>query len=343
MIEFKKSELTAEFMDTSGRRIKRDLEIRTDPISLRTCRILPSRAMEKERGQEGQPAFPDADLDRKKCPFCQENLTSMTPCLLPEISSSPRLTYNKSVLFPNLFPYTEWSAVSLFDDTHYVEIGSAELNSYRDSFINCANYLSRVKQFDPEAVYMSITQNHLPGAGGSLVHPHLQVHASKSGSNNHLILEKRANAYQARYGKCIISDLLTAEKRTGKRYIGTTGTWEWMAAFAPSGFYEIWGISRHASSLLVPDQKDLWQDLAQGVLNVQQFYKSLNRNSYNLALISIENEKNIPCLKVSITARSNFAPWVRSDFTGFDIASGEMATFTRPEAVKSMAEKYWKP
>jgi galactose-1-phosphate uridylyltransferase len=261
---------------------------------------------------------------------------------MPEISDTKRLTVNASILFPNLFPYTEWSAVSLFDSTHHVEIGTAALNSYRDSFINCSRYLNRVKKADPEAVYMSITQNHLPGAGGSLVHPHLQVHATKKMSNHHRKLGERAREYERRTGRCILNDLLEAEKEAGERYIGATGLWEWTAAFAPSGFYEIWGIAPAASSLLISKETDFWQDLARGVLNTQKFYKSLKRNSYNLALLSVEDGRDVPCLKVSLTARSSYAPWVRSDFTGFDIASGEMATFTYPESVAESAKAFWR-
>ena len=138
-----------------------------------------------------------------------------------------------------------------------------------------------------------------------------------------------------------MSDLLEAEKKRGERYLGSTGTWEWTAAFAPSGFYEIWGIAPLESSLLIPDKEIVWQDLAEGVLNTQKFYKSLNRNAYNLNLLSIEEGMKTPCLKVSLTARSSYAPWVRSDFTGFEIASGEMATFTLPESVAEMARVFW--
>ncbi|MCP4343401.1 MAG: hypothetical protein GY799_32115 [Desulfobulbaceae bacterium] len=190
--------------------------------------------------------------------------------------------------------------MSLFDDTHHVEIGTASSGSYRDSFINCSDYLTRVKRADPDAIFMSITQNHLPGAGGSLVHPHLQVHATKQVSNNHRVLKQRTQEYETKYNACILSDLLIAEK------------------------------------------EEVWQDLAEGVLNTQKFYKSLNRNAYNLTLLSIEDGQTIPCLKVSLTARSSYAPWVRSDFTGLEIASGEMATFTFPESVAAMARVFWK-
>lgn len=341
MIEFKKSEFSTTFSDASGNQIKRIQQVRTDPVTLKKCRITPSRALENERGTERLYHPPDSDLDEKKCPFCPGNLESATPCFMPEFSETKRHRYNDSILFPNLFPYTEWSAVSLFDNAHHVEIGSAALGAYRDSFINCSQYLVKVKEADPSAIYMSITQNHLPGAGGSLVHPHLQVHATKQISNNHRVLEQRTQTYQAKYGKCILSDLLTAEKKVKQRYIGSTGVWEWTTAFAPSGFYEIWGIARKESSLLEPEKTQVWRDLAKGVLNTQKFYKSLNRNAYNLALLSVEDGNDSPCLKVSLVARSSYAPWVRSDFTGFEISSGEMTTFTFPESVATMAKEFW--
>lgn len=342
MIEFNKTEFSADFTDAEGNHVTRVQQVRTDPLTLKQCRITPSRALENERGTEKLYQPPDIDLDESKCPFCPGNLDTMTPCLKKEISTKKRLNYKQSILFPNLFPYTEWSAVSLFDNTHHVEIGTAHLNTYCHSFINCADYLTRVKRADPKAIFMSITQNHLPGAGGSLIHPHLQVHAAKQVSNNHKVLKQRAEEYGAQYNACILSNLLLAEKETGDRYIGRTGKWQWIAAFAPSGFYEIWGIVASESSLLIPRKEEVWQDLAEGVLNTQKFYKSLNRNAYNLNLLSIEDGNNIPCLKISLTARSSYAPWVRSDITGFELATGEMATFTFPESVAAMARVFWK-
>ncbi len=340
-IEFITKELKADFLDQSGNWVQRTIEVRIDPITLRTSRITPHRALEKERGTQILYSPPEPDLDEKNCPFCPGNRNKMTPCLKPEISGQGRLVHNRSVLFPNLYPYTEWSAVSLFGDTHHVEIGTADPLSYRDSFINCSCYLERVKKADPKAVYMSVTQNHLPGAGGSLIHPHLQVHATRVKSNSMDLLDKRARNHEKWFHSCLFSDLLDREKSLGQRVIGSTGSWEWVAAFAPFGFYEIWGISPGNASLLVPDRQRLWQDLAQGVINTQKFYRSLNRNAYNLALATHENGHDLPSLKVSLTARSSFAPWVRSDFTGFEMASGEMATFTRPERVASMARPFW--
>ena len=341
MIYFKKEELSANFFDAAGNPVQRILQIRTDPISLKQCRITSSRALENERGTEKLYEPPEQDLDVSCCPFCPQNLENMTPYLHEQITPDKRLKHNESVLFPNLYPYTEWSAVSLFDASHHVVIGNASPAVYRDSFINCADYLCRVIRVDPEAKFMAITQNHLPGAGGSLVHPHLQVHATSRISNHHAHLQRRVLDYVAENQTCIFTDLLKAEQRTKERYIGSTGLWEWTTAFAPSGFYEIWGIAPSESSLLIPEKEMIWQDLARGVVNAQKFYRSLKRNSYNLSLLTIEDGQNLHSLKVSLTARSPYAPWVRSDISGFEIASGEMATFTHPETVAEIARKFW--
>ncbi len=341
LIEFRQKELSANFSDSKGAKITRIQQIRTDPVTLKTCRITPGRALEEKRDQKEFHRLPQKDLDPDQCPFCPGNIDLMTPCLAREITDTGKLYYRESVLFPNLYPYTEWSAVSLFGKDHYVEIGTASAESYADSFINCARYLSRVKSADPGAVYMSITQNHLPGAGGSLVHPHLQVHASKTASNAHNMLRKRYLAYLSRHRTDILADLTDTEKKTGQRYIGSTGMWEWMAAFAPSGFHEIWGIAPTRFSLMDHDDTDLWTDLARGILNIQKLYRNLGKNAYNLAMISLEGTDKAPCLRACITARSNYAPWVRNDFTGFEIASKEMATFTFPEDLALTAKKFW--
>jgi galactose-1-phosphate uridylyltransferase len=100
-------------------------------------------------------------------PFFRPRLTSKTPRLHPDLAASERLSRGDSLLFPNLFPYGSFSAVSLFNDEHFVEIGSATSRSYADSFLNCCHYLEKVIHYIPQAVYMAITQNHLPSAGAS--------------------------------------------------------------------------------------------------------------------------------------------------------------------------------
>ena len=337
---FQTETLSSRIVDPDGSLVEKPVEIRTDPITGRTSRITFARAAEKETGTHALPEAPPLAHDTAACPFCQPQLKSRTPTLPDSLAETDRLELGTSVLFPNLFPYGRYSAVSLFDDQHYVEIGKASLSSYADSFRNCRQYLNKVLASDPKAVYMAITQNHLPSAGGSLVHPHLQVHADRDPPNYIRFLEERAHTYQADTGQGLFSDYLAHEQADGSRLIGQTGDWHWLAAFAPEGFFEIWGLLPGICSLLDLD-KTGWHNLARGVLNIQKFYRSLHRNGYNLGLLAVEKRDSRLELRLRILARSNYAPWVRNDHTGYEVMLGDMATFNAPEETAELAGPFF--
>lgn len=340
MLAFEIQRISARIVLSSGQPVERPIEIRTNPITGRTCRITFSRAEEREPGTDHLPERPPFAEDRSDCPFCAANLFTRTPRLLPDLAPDGWLQRGTSRLFPNLFPYGRYSAVSLFDDAHFVEIGTASLQAYADSFINCRDYLQRVLDHDPAAVYMAVTQNHLPSAGGSLLHPHLQVHADRVAANHLRFLGARAAAHLQATGSPIFTDYLRHERRDGSRYIGATGPWEWMAAFAPEGFFEIWGLLPGVTSIRRTQNED-WFDLARGVLNAQAFYRSLCRNGYNLGMLCIEDGFGALELRVVMVVRSNYAAWVRSDHTGFEVMLGDMATFTPPEETALQARPFW--
>jgi UDPglucose--hexose-1-phosphate uridylyltransferase len=339
-LNFKKESISARFIAPSGEVVEKIIEIRTNPITWRTSRIAFSRIDEKEVGTDTLPQPPPDAEKTSECPFCKPQVNSKTPQLLPEISHDRRLVHDESVLFPNLFPYGSYSAVSLFDNNHFVEIGKASLSSYTSSFINCSKYLNHVLSRDPDAIYMAITQNHLPSAGGSLLHPHLQINADSIAPNHHRFIGKRALRYYNQTGAYLFSDYLKHEKKDGSRYIGNTGAWEWAVAFAPEGFFEIWGILPQITSFRQLANSD-WEDLSRGILNTQRFYRSLCRNGYNLGILFVEDEKIPLELRVVILARSNYAPWVRNDHTGFEVMLGDMTTFTAPEETAKNAGRFW--
>jgi UDPglucose--hexose-1-phosphate uridylyltransferase len=340
MLKFIQHTFHSRIVLPNGKIAERPIEIRTHPITGRTCRIAYSRGEEREPGGESLPEPPPFAGQQDTCPFCQARIATHTPQLPPELCPQGRMIRGSSTLFPNLFPYGRYSAVSLFDDEHFVEIGTARVQSYADSFLNCRDYLLRVLAHDPAAVFMAITQNHLPSAGGSLLHPHLQVQADRSPANLQRFWQSRAAEHRRKFGKRLLSDYLALEKHAGRRSIGSTGPWQWLAAFAPEGFYEIWGILPGITSLRQTTQ-DHWHALAQGVLNTQKFYRSLGRNGYNLGLLLLQDGSDDLELRVVLSVRSNYAPWVRSDFTGFEVMLGDMATFSAPELTAEHARAFW--
>jgi len=340
VLSFSRKRISARILLPDGKIVDRPIDIRTHPITGRTCRITFSRSQEREPGTETLPAPPPFSGDRNACPFCRENRDTHTPRLIPELHPEGRMVKGTSVLFPNLFPYGCYSAVSLFDDTHFVEIGTASPSAYTDSFLNCRNYLLRILEYDPAAVHMAITQNHLPSAGGSLLHPHLQIQADHTPSNHQRFLTEKAAAYRRQTGKRLFSDYLEQEKARRERYIGATGDWHWLSAFAPEGFFEIWGILPGITSLRQATEAH-FRSLAQGILSTQKFYRSMGRNGYNFGVLLLEDGSDDLEWRAVLTVRSNYAPWVRSDFTGFEVMLGDMATFTAPEQTAEHARRFW--
>ncbi len=337
---FSMQTVRARMFDPSGESSEGIIQIRTNPLSGRTSRIAFSRINEKEAGAQRLPSPPPDAQRTETCPFCRPQVLVRTPRLIPQIHPGGRMTRGEALLFPNLFPYGAYSAVSLFDDTHFVEIGTASARSYTDCLVNCADYLRRVKRYDLRAVFMAITQNHLPSAGGSMVHPHLQVQADRIASNHHRFLHDRAQAHAKAFGRGMLSDYATHEMLTGERSIGNTGPWQWMAAYAPEGFFEIWGVYPGKTSLLALHQSD-WRHLATGMIRVQRLYRSLQRNGYNFGLLAVETPQSTLELRAVMVVRSNYAPWVRSDHTGFEVMLGDMATFSAPEETARLARVFW--
>ena len=339
MLEFKRKVFHSHIILPSGEVARRLIEIRTHPISGRTCRITYSRNEEEDETRL-LPEPPPFASQRQHCPFCREYLTDATPKMVQSVEPLGRMIRGRSTLFPNLFPYGRYSAVSLLGDEHFVEIGTADPQSYTDSFLNCLDYLKRILSYDPAAVFMAVTQNHLPSAGGSLIHPHLQVQADRLPANHQRFIRARAARHRKQSGSRLFGDYLMAEQQDGQRMIGATGPWHWLAAFAPEGFFEIWGILPNVTDFRDTSEHH-WAALSQGILNTQRFYRSLGRNSYNLGLLLITDGADDLELRVVVMVRSNYAPWVRNDITGFELMLGDMATFTAPEQTAEKARHFW--
>lgn len=332
--------VTARFNSAAGQAVAHRVEVRTDPVTGRTARVTLARSAEKEPGTGRLPPAPPDAGGSATCPFCPPQRDRLTPTFLADFAPVGRLVNGASVLFPNLFPYGGHSAVSLFDDRHFVEIGTASSARYTDCLVNCQRYLIRVAQTDPAAVFMAITQNHLPSAGGSLLHPHLQVHADRVATNHLRFLEKRAADYRRTTGRYLFSDLLAAELSNGVRIIGRTGDWHWLAAFAPEGFHEVWAILPQCLSLAAVSAAQ-WRDLAEGIVCTQRYYRSRNRNGYNLGLAAVARPDSALELRLRMVVRGNYAQWVRSDHTGYEVMLGDMATFEAPETTAEQARALW--
>ena len=78
------------------------------------------------------------------------------------------------------------------------------------------------------------------------------------------------------------------------------------------------------------------------MINAQKFYRSRTATVTILGLLSIEDGAKALEFRVVLIVRSNYAAWVRSDHTGFEVMLGDMATFTAPEQTAKLARPFWK-
>ena len=97
-MELERRRLTAEMIaPDTGESIRTTIEVRIDPLTRHSSRILPDRGL--------MPAN-DFDLEgfarenQARCPFCPGRIDSLTPKLPPAIHPPGRITRGEAVLFP---------------------------------------------------------------------------------------------------------------------------------------------------------------------------------------------------------------------------------------------------
>ena len=91
---------------------------------------------------------------------------------------------------------------------------------------------SEVLSSRPGHRYVSPFCNHGPEAGATLAHPHLQIIGTPELPS--LVVDKavRFADYRDRTGRCLLCDLLTAEKSSGEREVLSNGHWTALTPWA---------------------------------------------------------------------------------------------------------------
>src|SRR5579875_3873020 len=99
-MNLERTRLVAEMIAAdSGALVRSEIDVRGDPLTGHTSRILPNRGL--------MPAN-DFDLEafarenQPSCPFCPERIDRLTPRLPAAIEPAGRIGCGESVLFPNL-------------------------------------------------------------------------------------------------------------------------------------------------------------------------------------------------------------------------------------------------
>ena len=322
-MELRSKVLTAEMIaPDSGELVDTQIDIRSDPLTGHTSRILTNRGL--------MPAndFDLQEFGRKteaRCPFCGERIYSLTPKLPPAINPVGRFARGEAVLFPNLHAYSPHSSVSVYSpNRHYLPLEHLTERLIGDNLATQVAFARAVIAAEPSSCWASINANHMLPSGSSLFHPHLQGIVDSEPTTFQQLL---ADVPAARF-----EDYLQTERAIGARYLGDTGRVQWLVSFAPIAPAELRAFINAVSSPAELDE-DLVAELSHGLALGFGAYAEMGYESFNLAIYGAPPATRGYPLNLRLACRSNLRPFYRSDSTFLERLHWEGVVDLPPESI----------
>ena len=306
-------------------------EIRKDPLTGKTARICHFRELEWKK--------PDleklVDGTESWCPFCPDKVLTVTPCFPPDILPAGRMTLDDKVLFPNIAPYDRLSAVATLGHRHYIPMAEIEPRQIADGFRLALNYFRHLHDMKhPESVYHLVSWNYMPAAGSSIIHPHLQVFATSFAPN--FLREKlqAAKTYMEVNQSNYWDDLLEAEKKNRKRFLGEIGRTTWLSVFAPLGSVgDVLATVGGVRSTLELGDDDLF-DLATGLTRLMAAYDRMGIYNFNMSFFSGSHTDDHARFHLIFSPRIYFNPSIGTpDVAALGRLFGESVCMGFPEEI----------
>jgi UDPglucose--hexose-1-phosphate uridylyltransferase len=303
--------------------IRAAVEVRWDPLTGQTCRLLPERSLPPPATQDLKAL---AKQSRASCPFCVERVERETPLFPTEVYPQGRIRIGEALLFPNLVPYAKWNSVSVYSPRrHLLRLEELTPSLIGDNLAAQVEFARAVIARDPASRWTSINANQLPPSGSSIFHPHLQGSANPVPTTAQRLFAELPPERLRKYVKL---------ECAGERFIGGGGRVTWLASFAPIGLAEIRAVIAEAPSTIELDD-DASAALAAGLSTVLGLYAELGFQSFNLALHGASNGT----LLLRVVARAYFGPLQRSDVMWSERLHAEAATDLNPERIAEVARQ----
>lgn len=299
-------------------------EVRIDPLTKRRSRIITWGPPSK-----GKFDFSQMIEETKGCFFCPENVFLKTPQFLKEIVPEGRISIGGAIGFPNLNPVGTYSNLVVLCREHFLNLNQLVPEIYEEGLLVSIEIIRKMMTFDPDARYWHISQNFLPPAGSSILHPHLHVIGDPIPTNEMEWLLDASSSYYQRNGSLYWNDLIKVEKGLGERYITTIGKIHWFVSFAPIGFNEVCGSVEGHGAITTLSEEEI-ATLAKGIVSTLKYYDSKDLNSFNFSIYSISGEAPYQFL-IRITSRTPIQAYYLNDWTSFEVLQSELTSHICPE------------
>ncbi len=215
-----------------GRPTEVPIEIRWDPVTGRTTHVSHVGAIRPLGPDPARYAEPEVV---GFCPFCPPNRDRVTPRFPQELIPGGRLERGEALLVPNLYPYDVHSTVCILTEAHVVPPARLSAARVLDGLLLGVEAWRTLSAADPANPFPVMGWNAMPPSGGGLVHPHQQYLLTRHPGNRYRAELQASREYAAASGTPIWKALVEEERRRGERFLGTTGPWSWLSAFAPRG------------------------------------------------------------------------------------------------------------
>ncbi len=338
-IAFELRRVESRLVHPDGREHAPPVEIRRDPLTGRTVHVAHFGAV------EAQPLDP-GPYRRKDvmgvCPFCLAHRDRTVPRFPSALFPEGILRRGRAVLFPNLYPYDTYGAVCVLSDEHVVPLEALTAHAVADAVELGVRFWEQVIRTDPSHAHPVMGWNYMPPSGGGLVHPHIQFFAFREPGNRYREELAASAGFADRTGRDYWSALLEAERVQGTRYLGRTGRWAWLSAFAPAGILgEILGVlpaGWHLEAL-----PEGWiGDLCRGLERCFAYFRSAGIHSFNAVLFLGPAGQQHFAAHVRVVPRTflnlrDHAP----DTNFFQVLLEEPVCVVRPEDLASAARSWF--
>jgi galactose-1-phosphate uridylyltransferase len=344
-ISFKSIQQTVELHNPSkdGQLDRQPIEIRLDPLTEHQS-ILSGALKGKV-----SILFPETDYHyvqqwventRERCFMCDGRWRQATPRYPEHLLPEGRIAKGEVVLFPNLYPLAPYHAVVMIGEKHGRAMNEFSTSLLHEAFSVSLEFIRRCFEINPEALYFTINANFMPPAGGSAVHPHLQILGSTYPTTHHRLLLERSRAYFSENGSCYWLDLVETERQTEERWLGEIGGSRWLTAFSPIGVNEVNAVWPDASHFLQWDDKDI-EALAEGVRRTLLTYHDLKFSTFNYSCFSGPLGQSSPGFRcfLRLVNRQNITPYYRTDDYFLQKLLQNEIILYRPEHLASLVKE----
>ena len=322
-INFDLTTVRSTFLDPQDDFRERSIELehRRDPLTGRYTRVghyLPRR----------EPAeVSQAVLDAVIPIFAPPLVGQITPRYPADLAADGRMARGKSVLFPNLNPYDEFSPVVAIGDTPYVAPGELSGGDVADALCLMRDFFAAL----PEDRRLGMVGwNYLPQSSSSIPHPHLQAVATYRPPERAAEEYQKEHEYRERAGGDYWADLVAAE-RGGDRWLDARAGFSRLIAFAPrSPVPEALIVADRVPHLQAASDAEL-EELAHQVVSLAAAYHEVGYSSFNV-LVHPTADVTGSRLRVRYVPRAYIVPKLSSaDWTWVHIGTEEGLCMYRPE------------